>query len=66
MGHSTSTGVRYSSPSGAARHHWDKRQRLVVLAARPKSTRSLLDLWREYTDQRDVDAEDDATDDDED
>ena len=31
----------------------------------PKSTRSLRDLWRHYVDQRDVDAEDDATDDDE-
>ena len=31
----------------------------------PKSNRSLRDLWREYVDQRDVDAEDDAVDDDE-
>jgi hypothetical protein len=60
-------GVRYSTPSGAARavsgtnvNGW----RFWLLE--PKSTSSLTDLWREYVDQRDVDAEDDSTDDDED
>jgi hypothetical protein len=59
-------GVRYSSPSGAARavsgtsvNGW------WFWLLEPKSTRSLRDLWREYVDQRDVDAEDDAVDDDE-
>jgi hypothetical protein len=59
-------GVRYSSPSGAARavsgtsvNGW------WFWLLEPKSTRSLRDLWRQYVDQRDVDAEDDATDDDE-
>jgi hypothetical protein len=59
-------GVRYSSPSGAARavsgtnvNGW------WFWLLEPKSTRSLRDLWRHYVDQRDVDAEDDAADDDE-
>jgi hypothetical protein len=56
-------GVRYSTPSGAARavsgtnvNGW------WFWLLEPKSTRSLTDLWREYVDQRDVDAEDDSTD----
>jgi hypothetical protein len=59
-------GARYSSPSGAARavsgtnvNGW------WFWLLEPKSTRSLSDLWRAYVDQRDVDAEDDAADDDE-
>jgi hypothetical protein len=59
-------GVRHSTPSGAARavsrtsvNGW------WFWLLEPKSARSLHDLWREYVDQRGVDAEDDATDDDE-
>ncbi|MGD0246551.1 MAG: hypothetical protein ABSB59_40335 [Streptosporangiaceae bacterium] len=60
-------GVRYFTPSGAARavsgtrvNGW--RFWLVDL----KSRRSLHDLWREYVDQRDVDVEEDDAPDDED
>lgn len=60
-------GIRYSSPSGAARavtgtsvNGW------WFWLLEPNSKRSLRSLWREYVDQRDVDAEDDSTDDDED
>jgi hypothetical protein len=58
-------GVRYQSPSGAARavtgtsvNGW------WFWVLEPQSKHSLLDLWREYVDQRDVNAEDDATDND--
>jgi hypothetical protein len=65
-------GVRYESPSGAARavsghivNGWG------FWLVDPKSKRSLHDLWREYVDARDVDTEDediadDEADDDED
>ena len=50
-------GVRYSSPSGASRAVSGTSEngwwfRLVD----PKSKRSLTNLWRQYVDQRDVDA----------
>jgi hypothetical protein len=57
-------GVRYESPSGAARavsgqivNGWG------FWLVDPKSKRSLHDLWREYVDARDVDTEDMADDD---
>jgi hypothetical protein len=60
-------GVRYATPSGAARavsgtnvNGW------WFWLLEPKSTRSLTDLWREYVEQSHVDTEDDSTDDDED
>jgi hypothetical protein len=65
-------GVRYESPSGAARavsgqivNGWG------FWLVDPKSKRTLHDLWREYVDGRDVDTEDediadDESDDDED
>jgi hypothetical protein len=60
-------GVRHSTPSGAARavtgtsvNGW------WFWLLDPKSKRSLSDLWQEYIDQRDVDAEDDTTDNEED
>jgi hypothetical protein len=59
-------GLRYESPSGAARavsgrivNGWG------FWLVDPKSKRSLRDLWREYVDARDVDTEDEDMADDE-
>ncbi len=59
-------GVRHATPSGAARAVSGTSQngwRFWLLE--PKSTHSLHDLWREYVDQRDVDADDTMDDDEE-
>jgi len=61
-------GVRYPTPSGAARAVSGTNENgWWFWLVDPESKRSLHDIWREYADQRDVDAEDDdAPDDDED
>ena len=60
-------GVRYSSPTGAARAvTGTSRNGWWFWLLDPRGRRSLRDLWREYVDERDVDAEDDSTDDEED
>lgn len=60
-------GIRHSTPSGAARAVSGTNENgWWFWLLEPKSTHSLHDLWREYVDQRDVDAEDDTTDDEED
>jgi hypothetical protein len=60
-------GSRYSTPSGASRAVSGTNENgWWFWLVDPKSKRSLTDLWREYVDQRDVDAEDDDSPDDED
>lgn len=59
-------GVSYDSPTGAARAvTGTNRNGWLFWLLEPDSKRSLNSLWREYVDQRDIDAEDDATEDDE-
>jgi hypothetical protein len=60
-------GTRYSSPSGASRAVSGTNENgWWFWLLDPKSKHSLHDLWRKYVDQRDVDADDDTPDDDED
>jgi hypothetical protein len=61
-------GVRHSTPTGAARSVYGKSVNgWWFWLIDPKSRLSLTDLWRQYVDQRGVDADDaDVSDDDED